>query len=238
MNTVLKLVGYDERTTNDPTDYTEENCYLKTNNVIFDQNGNLVYWNPDAAEEARRIKFNRNTLRGLIAEGAANAEKIAELENTLSQSQSLLEEIQTLLGTSTDEEGNEIVWPDEATVHAIINYILGVLADAETWIGHEDDTANDGTLWGMYNTLMETPVAGIIDLIGAAARTEGEDTILERLADLEQRMTAQEGKNEFWVAAEPGVIAPGDSISEVRIQRQKLNATNTRNTVRGAMWSD
>lgn len=246
INSILALIGYDERTTDDPNDYSEENCNQKTNNVIWGPNGQLTYWpggeyEVDGAgnviKDTRRIKFNRDTLRGLIAEGSANADLILGLQDTIAAAEAALQQIYTLLGVAVDDQGNPIEWPDATTVHALVNYILTQVALAQQYIGAETDMApNQNTLWGLYNLLKTVDISQLIDLIGAASKLPTEKSILERLSILSGRVDQLEQRGSYWIN-DNGVMIPDDSFSEIKIVKQKLTATNTNNKVRGAMWA-
>ena len=250
LNTILELVGYDERETNNPNDYSEANCHLKTNNVIFDQNGNLTYWNPEAQHptpenpdvtDERLIKYNRDTLRGLIAEGAVNAEKISQLNETLTTARAMLLIMEDLLGAEEDENHNTLYWPDAGTIHGIINYIVDVLGRAEELIGHDTDTTTD-TLLGLYNILRTVDLPAVLDYIGITQDElplpEGAKTIKEQIADLSNRIAALERVDSLWELDADNRLVPNDVATGGVYITKKLVANNTQNKVRGAMWSD
>jgi len=86
------------------------------------------------------------------------------------------------------------------------------------------------TIWGIYNSLSGIDLTSVIALLGRGEKHADEDTILNRLAALEDW---QEEVSSYWVLGENGVLATAYPV----VVGNTFVAMDENNKVRGAMWA-
>ena len=218
-NIMLELIGYEghER---------EENSRGEWHYKDLDNADQYIPKNQIPPEGWTPV-YDLTTVRGLLAKGMEVSDQLDHLDATLIKANEDLEIIEGLLGENDSEN------LDTATIYGILNTLSQDIANIQAQIGTPQDTMNENaepTIWGIYNSLSGIDLTSVIALLGRGEKHADEDTILNRLAALEDW---QEEVSSYWVLGENGVLATAYPV----VVGNTFVAMDENNKVRGAMWA-